>query len=59
MMEWIENKKTFPLEADIYLALFEGEGFEILYFDGEDWQTDSPDEITHWMPLPELPNGMD
>ena len=59
-MEWISVKDKLPNDTQRVLAT-DGKEQEVTYFfeaDGDWVAADSLFIITHWMPLPELPNQM-
>ncbi len=70
MSEWISAKDKMPPRNGKYLVVTEGLGFfrgcaviEILYFYNGCFKLNGKDvysvNITHWMPLPALPNEED
>lgn len=60
MPEWISVKERLPENGGIYLCCLNSEFRTICYFDGGQWD-DTENAyvthlVTHWMPLPNLPN---
>ena len=56
-MEWINVKDDLPEDYDAYLCTGGDIEMEIVYFDPEfGWREEYG--ITHWMPLPELPQAI-
>lgn len=63
-MKWIniDDSKEIPLKTRLLIcqdnfvdiATFDGK-----YFESESCETWFKSEVTHWMPLPEVPNEMD
>lgn len=57
-MSWVELKRSFPLEHTPILVLNNKDKIMgISMFDGYEWYQIEEDfgEITHWLPIPELP----
>jgi hypothetical protein len=55
MNEWISVKDRLPKKYGVVLAFTEyGDTNAVYYYVDKSWG--HPDEITHWMPLPEPPN---
>lgn len=62
-MKWIDIDEQFPETACQYLCT-DGEHMQIMTYFGEykgspDWSSPFCEtlDVTHWMELPELPNG--
>lgn len=56
-MTWISVKDRLP-ENENPVLVFDGDYFEVAYWDGDMWADESCDKFpypTHWMPLPEPP----
>ncbi len=64
-MEWIEVTDRLPNNTEnvLVVAHYDGEPvIEVAWYEGGEhlWRTpyyeeDDPENVTHWMPLPELP----
>lgn len=60
MSEWISVKDRLPEKKGIYVVL--SKTCNIVYYDclnwtGEAWECAFGSKVTHWMPLPEPPEG--
>ena len=54
-MEWTSVKDELPLDYNAYLCTGGIIDMEIVYFCPDFGWNDYKEDITHWMPLPELP----
>lgn len=54
---WIPVMERLPEDDDSYLVWNGNHIFVAIYWGGGEWMFDSyaTHEVTHWMPLPELP----
>lgn len=55
MSEWISVDVKLPNDYDAYLCTGGIIEMEIVYFNPDFGWYDYEEDITHWMPLPELP----
>lgn len=62
MTEWISTKDRLPNESKRYLCLLKWGGYQVCLWFGYEWcwgdRTYVCDDVTHWMELPEPPEGV-